>query len=219
MLGLLERDQDVVVVGATDTRMKNADIILSCNVGIKLVDANLLESQKDAVKMVHGVVTDMSNAYSHVFVVVHCSAESPHQQWNAAQVQKLGQLKSVLSPIQMTQTKHPFTLQLLIATGATDLAAAIREIGDHCYGTASEVSRELWEDTSWLEQESSQHEQFLLYFPSLNAFSAQHLLCNFTLRELAGATYDELAMTCPVSSFAFSLHRVCFEHWYFLLRA
>lgn len=203
LLRMLEQSHAISVIQGTAKRMKGVDLVLSCTAGIKLLNARDLNSGgRESIKASYESILRLSEAYSDMHIIVQSYDDGGADgggaaSWSVEETTAFSKLKVCLWPFQQPPLSNRFKMQIHTSSSSNATAAFVRAIADSLHASTPEAARGVWVDTDYIQDSLSVHETALLGFPFLNSFSAQYLLSCFSLKELAEADLETLAMTCP----------------------
>ncbi|XP_070564313.1 protein shortage in chiasmata 1 ortholog-like [Ptychodera flava] len=90
-----------------------------------------------------------------------------------------------------------YEVKIVYSYSTSDTARIIREISEDSLARTTVWDKQDWITRTWLTQEISNHERFLLSFGCMNSFSAQVMLTACPLQRLMSCPLQELINICP----------------------
>ena len=178
------RELQFQLVVGQKTRMKSADIMLTATTAVVIADSAADFVSEQGLKSLVQRCLVLSFSFTRIYVIVGL-----HDGFSSAMNQGVSALQKVMASFthkQSSSSKSTFRLQYSHSlTHQGELVRRlIAEFADSGF-------------TPEVDDPTSNHELFLLNFPSLNYFSVQKLLEQLSLVEIAASTAEELATTCP----------------------
>ncbi|XP_062509295.1 protein shortage in chiasmata 1 ortholog-like isoform X2 [Corticium candelabrum] len=201
LLQLLEARYNIVVVVRNFNELEDssgrqyfADVIVDERTGIVLVEQSDL-SLPTFLKSLRQRTTFLSFKYETCWIIVRSKLDDAHRQsFGDCCSRNIARL--LASSAHFSPEENGFEMRLAYAFGNDETARIVREIGELAYEDTRVWQKSQWIQRSWLTEQMSLHEKFLISIPSINSLSAQVMLTAAPLRDLLSMSREELFSTC-----------------------
>ncbi|XP_035698397.1 uncharacterized protein LOC118431368 [Branchiostoma floridae] len=204
LLHLLEARHDVLIVERDYSQLKTSadrreqahpDIIVDERTCMVLQDLTGLLGDKEADPLINQLL-GLAPKFQLCWTVLYTGqGKNTTYPFSGAVTSNLARLTAAIT--HLSPKDHGFEVKILYASSTPDAARLVREVGDRALAHTTVWAQKDWVNRTWLTEDISMHEQFLLSFPCINSFSAQVMLTAAPLYQLLTCPIQELFTLCP----------------------
>ncbi|CAH1243153.1 C9orf84 [Branchiostoma lanceolatum] len=204
LLHLLEARHDVLIVERDYSQLKTStvrtgqahpDIIVDERTCMVLQELTGLPGDKDVDPLINQLL-GLAPKFQLCWTLLYtCQGKNTTYPFSGAVTSNLARLTAAIT--HLSPKDHGFEVKVLYASSTTDAARLVREVGDRTLAHTTVWAEQDWIKRTWLTEDMSMHEKFLLSFPCINSFSAQVMLTAAPLYQLLTCPMQELVTLCP----------------------
>ncbi|XP_064626577.1 protein shortage in chiasmata 1 ortholog-like [Lineus longissimus] len=180
---------------STGHKFHHADLVVDERTCIVLQNVSNLVEVHQMEPLVEKIIA-LSLKYEKCWVIVFSATtekEKTKYSFAGSVGGNLCKLYGTLSQV----TSDQLSVQVNFVNSISGIAKMIRRIGDVSLKATSVWGKQDWVDRTWLTEQMSEHEKYLLALPWFNTLSAQILLTADTLSQLMMLSLSELIEKVP----------------------
>ncbi|KAI8510225.1 DTW domain-containing protein 2 [Branchiostoma belcheri] len=192
---IVERDYSQLKASTARTDQAHPDVIVDERTCMVLQDLTGLLGDKEVDPLINQLL-GLAPRFQLCWTILYPGqGRNTTYPFSGAVTSNLARLTAAIT--HLSPKDHGFEVKLLYASSTTDAARLVREVGDRALANTTVWAEQDWIKRTWLTEDMSMHEQFLLSFPCINSFSAQVMLTAAPLYQLLTCPMQELVTLCP----------------------